>query len=401
MTIRTLITKIISKSFGHLSFLIMCAGSGALFISNILAKNLLTPQDYLSLSYLITITTILSSFALGGMEQLIVRYGTYSDKKLTIDKTSFICIIAAMTIALIASPITIRAIFPNSLNAAWIFFLTFCFCLSLINYNIFRISSKFIKAQISSNAWKFALLLGVIICIFGTIDSFQNILLTCIAVTGILNIYLSAKHFNSLTVISTKTSTLSTGLAFSFSLAIMTVLGTFDRVLAERLSGASLFAEYVYFSMIIIYPFNMIASYIGFKEAVFFKTNFSSSLIKQKSWNVLVKITILFLLFGGSLYIVSPLINLNVTWLNMLLSYALVCTKCIYSIFSSVMGSRASAGEIWKANLYSAAAIVITIGVYSASNYETSIDSLLALFIILWASRSAIFITMVLSKKNA
>lgn len=393
--------KIISKSLGHLSFLIMCAGSGALFFSNILAKNLLTPQDYLSLSYIITITTILSSFALGGMEQLIIRYGTYNNTKLTIDKTSLACIIAAMAVALVASPIIIRAIFPNSLNAAWVFFLTLCFCLSLINYNIFRISSRFINAQISSNAWKFALLFGVVICIFGTLGSFQNTLLSCVAIAGALNIYLSVKNFRSLTIASHKTSTLSTGLAFSFSLAIMTVLGTFDRVMAERLSGASLFAEYVYFSMIVIYPFNMIASYVGFKEAVSFKTKFSSSLIKQKSWNLLVKITILFILFSGSLYIVSPLINLNTTYLNMLLSYVLVCTKCIYSIFSSVMGSRASASEIWKANLYSAFAIAIIIGIYSTIDYEISIESLLALFIILWASRTIIFITLVLSKKNA
>jgi len=392
---------ILSKSIAHLSFLLMCAGSGALFVSNILTKKFLTPEDYLSLSYIITITTILSSFALGGMEQLIIRYGSSENKKVTIDRTSSICIIVATATALIVSPIAITAIFPAGISAIWVFFLTLFFCLSLINYNISRIKSEFIEAQIASGAWKFAIFIGVLACTFALSERFENTLLGCMALAGILNIYLTIKNLRSVTVIRTHSSTVSTGLAFSFSLAIMTILGAFDRVLAERFGGEALFAEYVYFSMILIFPFNMIASYIGFREAVFFKTNFSSPLIKQKAFKVLAKITILFLLFGGIVYLIAPSINLKLTFLTMLLSYLLVCTKCIYSIFSSVMGSRASASDIWKANLYSAAAIISIIGIYAVMDHEISINSLLALFIALWASRTIIFINMVLSKKNA
>ncbi|MCK1793686.1 hypothetical protein [Pseudomonas violetae] len=392
---------ILSKSTSHLSFLIMCAGSGVLFLSNILAKNFLSTQDYLSLSYIITITTILSSFALGGMEQLIIRFGTNDNNKITIDKTSSICIIAALITAILISPITINIIFPNSLSIVWIFLLTLSFCLALINYNISRIKSRFIEAQISSNAWKFALFSGVAACILWPSNDFENTLLSLIAGAAIFNIYLSIINIKSLTITRNQSSTLSTGLAFSFSLAIMTVLGTFDRVLAEKFSGPSLFTEYVYFSMILIYPFNMIASYIGFREAVIFKTNFSKNLIRQKAWKLLIKISFLFLLFGGCVYSLSSFINLKLTWLNMLLCYLLICTKCIYSIFSAVMGSRASASEIWKSNLFSAAAIIAISGIYFSLSQEVTLNSLLSLFIALWASRTIIFTYMVFSNENA
>jgi hypothetical protein len=263
------------------------------------------------------------------------------------------------------------------------------------------VRSGFVEAQISSGAWKFAVFLGVLVCCASLSDNLQTTLLVGMILAGALNIYLIRKNIRSLVVVKAQGSSLSTGLAFSFSLAIMTVLGTFDRVLAEKLSGQTLFAEYVYFSMILIFPFNMIASYVGFREAIFFKNNFSADLIKRKAWSLFLKITILFVIFGGSVYSLSSLISLNVTWQNMALSYILVCTKCIYSIFSSVMGSRATAREIWTSNLYSAAAIIAITAIFIALDNDITINSLLALFIILWASRTIIFTNMVLSKQHA
>ncbi|MNC01636.1 hypothetical protein D3C75_489900 [compost metagenome] len=398
---RPTLKKIVSKALGHSSFLLMCAGSGALFLSNILTKRYLSPQDYLFLSYFITITTILSSFALGGMEQLIIRYCKHTNNTIEIDKTSLISIIAAMTISLIASPLITTTLLPSSLAAPWILLLTLSFSLSLINYNVARVRSGFVEAQISSGTWKFAAFFGVLVCCVKLSDNLQTTLLVGMVLAGALNIYLIKKNISSLVVVKARSSTISTGLAFSFSLAIMTILGTFDRVLAEKLSGQALFAEYVYFSMILIFPFNMIASYVGFREAIFFKNNFSANLIKRKAWNLFLKITIIFIIFGGAVYSLSPLINLKVTWINMILSYVLVCTKCIYSIFSSVMGSRASAKEIWTSNLYSAAAIIAITATFIALDNNITINSLLALFIILWSSRTIIFTNTVLSKQHA
>ncbi|WP_413705340.1 hypothetical protein [Pseudomonas sp. Pseusp16] len=397
---RATLKNIVSKALGHSSFLLMCAGSGALFLSNLLTKRYLSPQDYLFLSYFITITTILSSFALGGMEQLIIRYCKHTNNTIEIDKTSLISIIAAMIISLIASPLITTTLLPSSLAAPWILLLTLSFSLTLINYNVARVRSGFVEAQISSGMWKIAAFLGVFVCCIKLSDNLQTALLVGMVVAGALNIYLIKKNISSLVVVKGRSSTISTGLAFSFSLAIMTVLGTFDRVLAEKLSGQTLFAEYVYFSMILIFPFNMIASYVGFREAIFFKNKFSADLIKRKAWSLFVKITILFVIFGGCVYFLSPLINLKTTWQNMTLSYFLVCTKCIYSIFSSVMGSRATAKEIWTSNIYSAVAIIAITAIFIMLDNDITINSLLMLFIVLWASRTIIFTNMVLSKQH-
>ncbi|WP_133160930.1 hypothetical protein [Pseudomonas laurylsulfativorans] len=256
------------------------------------------------------------------------------------------------------------------------------------------------EAQLISGAWKFSIFLGVLICILSLSSALESALLTTIALAGLLNIYYFLKNAKSLAIIRSNQSPLSTALAFSFSLAIMTVLGSFDRILAEKFSGQSLFTEYVYFSMILIFPFNMIASYIGFREAIFFKTNFSNNLFIHKTRTLLIKITTAFFLFGGCIYLISPLIELKITWLNMLLSYFLVSIKCIYSLLSSVMGSRASAKDIWKSNIYSATAIIAIFAIFSTLSYDITTNSLLTLFIALWLSRAVIFTHTVLSEKK-
>lgn len=378
----------------------MCAGAGALFLANIITKRFLPEQDYLALSYLITITTILNSFALGGMEQLIVRYCTHKNNHTEVDKSSLMAITTTMAISLIASPLIITTLFPESLSWPWICVLTLSFCLTLINYNLCRVRSKFVEAQLSSGAWKFLIFFGVAACYAGLSGDLQTTLLIGIAFTVILNLYLARKNLKDLVITKSNHPILSTGLAFSFSLAIMTVLGTFDRVLAEKLSGQALFAEYIYFSMIVIYPFNMIASYVGFREAIYFKTNFSTSLIKRKITGLFIKITILFTIFSGCIYLTSPLTHLSVTWSNMTLSYLLVCIKCIYSIFSALMGSRATAAEIWRSNILSAISIAVITVIFIQTNDSVTINSLLALFSILWLSRTLIFTKTLLFKQH-
>ena len=376
----------------------MCAGAGTLFLANILTKRFLSPEDYLLLSYLITITTILNSFALGGMEQLIVRYSTTENSKTTIDKTSIKIIIYTLAISLAFFPIILSMIFPDSLTWPWLLTLTLNFTLTLINYNLYRVRRNFVEAQLTAGAWKFIILIGVATCYFGIVNSLETALLAGIGLTTILNLHLARKNFRSLKIGDSQHPIMSTGLAFSFSLAIMTVLGTFDRVLAEKLSGPSLFAEYIYFSMIVIYPFNMIASYVGFKEAVYFKTDFSVNLVIQKIVNLFIKITAMFILFGLCIHLAAPLTHLIVTWQNMLLSYALICIKCIYSIFSAIMGSRASAKEIWSSNFYSAISIIIISLIFITTNSSITINSLLALFTILWLSRTLVFTKTLLLK---
>jgi hypothetical protein len=64
------------------------------------------------------------------------------------------------------------------------------------------------------------------------------------------------------------------------------------------------------------------------------------------------------------------------------------------------MGSRASAKDIWKSNIYSATAIIAIFVVFSTLSYDITTNSLLILFIALWLSRAVIFTHTVLSKKN-
>src|SRR5690606_22177124 len=68
-----LMRKFLNLFKSHYSFIPIIFGAGALFLSNILAKEFFSPQDYGYYSILITYFSIVFLFGIFGGEQLFIR----------------------------------------------------------------------------------------------------------------------------------------------------------------------------------------------------------------------------------------------------------------------------------------------------------------------------------------
>ena len=74
---------------------------------------------------------------------------------------------------------------------------------------------------------------------------------------------------------------------FFISLLTISLLGFGDRFFIESRFGLEILGDYFFFLNIFLFPFSLFQSYIGFKEIVSFKKNFSINLLNYKIINVL------------------------------------------------------------------------------------------------------------------
>ena len=82
-------------------------------------------------------------------------------------------------------------------------------------------------------------------------------------------------------------SLLKKSFLFFISLLTISLLGFGDRFFIESRFGLEILGNYFFFLNIFLFPFSLFQSYIGFKEIVSFKKNFSINLLNYKIINVL------------------------------------------------------------------------------------------------------------------
>lgn len=384
----------------HIPFLIMGASSGTLFLSNILAKKTFSSDEYEYFSYFMTVASILSSFALLGLEQLIIRFGTPKGGILYISRTPLCILGVTLFLVVLFSGSILRQIFSGDavLDFSWL--ATATLALTLINYNLLRVKSSFVGSQIANGVWRFSVLIFLVSYTVDLLGSVQFALTLALVAALVVNIAIAIKEFKTIRVVSTVDPVAMISMGFVFSLAIMTVLGNFDRVIAERAGDQDLFPRYMHYSMILVMPFNMIAAYIGFKEATAFKLNFSKSLLFQKAFSCTAKISAAFMLAVIAVFPVSGFIDLELSLSSVAATYLLVATKCFYSLFSAAMGARGSAKEVWFANILSVVLLGTIFVVYVEMFKVDSIESILWLFVLLWVSRLASYYSVLSRKKD-
>ncbi|MNP36042.1 hypothetical protein D3C76_1294010 [compost metagenome] len=151
--------------------------------------------------------------------------------------------------------------------------------------------------------------------------------------------------------------------------------------------------------MLLIFPFNMLSSYIGFKEAVYFKQKFSRKLLFSKTLKVISLSSALYWIAAISIYITKNISEVYVNLEILIGCYCLITAKFAYSLASSAMGALGSEKEIWGANIFSA--LVIVPSYLSAATHPNlfTIENIIWLFSTLWATRTIIFI-IYLGNKN-
>ena len=388
----------------HFSLLVLVLASGAFFLTNIILKEHLSSENYGLYSIFITYISLLSSFGMLGLEQVIMRNSKILSDKVIISKNLLIPIILSILFVSILG----SYLFINNYNisATYIFLsiITLLVILTKLISNLFRLLSMFTFSQIALNLWKLALFLVLLILIFRgesiNIKDINSIIFLLLVVTMFMVFFIIRRVKFSHTI--SIESFFSQAFLFLLSLVTISLINYGDRFFIESRFGLDELGSYFFFINLFLFPFTLLQSYVGFKEIISFKLLYNHSLLVKKL-NQILRYSILFAIF---LFVVAFLIDFfgfykidllkNLQMIVLFLMLGII--KVIYSIFSSAMGAICDNKMLYKTNMYSIISILLLIPVIYY--YATTITITIMFLIVLWIIRCIIWYKQLSSFEN-
>jgi O-antigen/teichoic acid export membrane protein len=388
----------------HFSLLVLVLASGAFFLTNIILKEHLSSENYGLYSIFITYISLLSSFGMLGLEQVIMRNSKILSDKVIISKNLLIPIILSILFVSILG----SYLFINNYNisATYIFLsiITLLVILTKLISNLFRLLSMFTFSQIALNLWKLALFLVLLILIFRgesiNIKDINSIIFLLLVVTMFMAFFIIRRVKFSHTI--SIESFFSQAFLFLLSLVTISLINYGDRFFIESRFGLDELGSYFFFINLFLFPFTLLQSYVGFKEIISFKLLYNHSLLVKKL-NQILRYSILFAIF---LFVVAFLIDFfgfykidllkNLQMIVLFLMLGII--KVIYSIFSSAMGAICDNKMLYKTNMYSIISILLLIPVIYY--YATTITITIMFLIVLWIIRCIIWYKQLSSFEN-
>lgn len=388
----------------HFSLLVLVLASGAFFLTNIILKEHLSSENYGLYSIFITYISLLSSFGMLGLEQVIMRNSKILSDKVIISKNLLIPIILSILFVSILG----SYLFINNYNisATYIFLSIFTLLVILTKLisNLFRLLSMFTFSQIALNLWKLALFLVLLILIFRgesiNIKDINSIIFLLLVVTMFMVFFIIRRVKFSHTI--SIESFFSQAFLFLLSLVTISLINYGDRFFIESRFGLDELGSYFFFINLFLFPFTLLQSYVGFKEIISFKLLYNHSLLVKKL-NQILRYSILFAIFlfvfaflidFFGFYKIDLLKNLQMIVLFLMLGII----KVIYSIFSSAMGAICDNKMLYKTNMYSIISILLLIPVIYY--YATTITITIMFLIVLWIIRCIIWYKQLSSFEN-
>ena len=388
----------------HFSLLVLVLASGAFFLTNIILKEHLSSENYGLYSIFITYISLLSSFGMLGLEQVIMRNSKILSDKVIISKNLLIPIILSILFVSILG----SYLFINNYNisATYIFLSIFTLLVILTKLisNLFRLLSMFTFSQIALNLWKLALFLVLLILIFRgesiNIKDINSIIFLLLVVTMFMAFFIIRRVKFSHTI--SIESFFSQAFLFLLSLGTISLINYGDRFFIESRFGLDELGSYFFFINLFLFPFTLLQSYVGFKELISFKLLYNHSLLVKKL-NQILRYSILYAIF---LFVVAFLIDFFCFYkidllknLQMIVLFLILgIIKVIYSIFSSAMGAICDNKMLYKTNMYSIISIFLLIPVIYY--YATTITITIMFLIVLWIIRCIIWYKQLSSFEN-
>ena len=406
----TLKTKYFNFIQRHLSLFVLAFGSFCFFLLNILLKEELTEVEYGTYSIFITYISLLSSFGILGFEQTLLRTSKIKIK-LEIEKAIIVpSLLSILFVSGIGSYLMISNYDIQFGNYDMKFAIYVLFVLSILVifiklvFNLYRLRSKFTISQISLNFWKIGLFFIVGYYILFDIpfiykDLFLIILIlfsvSTILILGMLNKIVFKKNESILDLI--KKSSL-----FFLTLFTISLISFGDRFFIESKFGLEVLGKYFFYITIFLFPFSLFQTYIGFKEIISFKRNFSMELLQEKLFLV-SKYSLFFSIFlFFSIYLVEylGLYDLKITS-NLKIIIPLIFLgniKVIYSLFSSAIGAIANDNMLKEINIQSIISIILIMPFLFIFDNDISITIIFILT--LWIIRCLIWYNQLKKYEN-
>lgn len=342
------------------SFLIMALSSLLYFSATFLAKKTMTDDDFYYWSVLLTISGISYSFCFFGSEQLFLRYGQLRSGQYYVPTHIIkIMIFSFLVYLVLFSLLTNMVLFR--INDFWLTILVGLLSASCVFvYNLLRITKLFTASQLINNFWKTALFFAVLIADGSNVrEILFSTLLICFLVAAIFLI----KTLPKISFTKGKTDNLSSlFIGFALSLFVLVLMNNFDRFFIEIFFSKENFSNYVYLFSLLVMPFSIISSYIGFKEVAMLKTRYIRTEFHKKVIQIGCGLAVIFTLWFAVVKIFSVHLELNIKMSYFFPCIAIVVIKSIYSLYSSLFGLKATGKQIQASNIISIIAVLLCVG---------------------------------------
>lgn len=374
----------------------MAIGSISLFLSNILLKEYLTVNEYFEYSIIITLLALLNSFGAFGVEQTFLRLSKVKNRgEIIIDFKIIPLAILAIFISSIILLYYCNEFISVSSSRLSIFTLFLGINVSMLKYNILRISSNFVLAQIIQNIWRISLM--VFVAFVGlyklSFSWFVGSLNFTVWLSILIILLLTRKCFSiKPSFANNKNDVLKYTFHFFICLLSISFISQGDRLIIEALFDKEDFGNYFYLCTLFLFPFSFLQNYIGFKEIVKMKT----SIIKFRPLLLRVGIgsLIFSILLACSIYMLVKinLVSINIYQSNFYVAVLMIIgnIKLFYSIFSAFIGAKAEVNEIRNMNYLFIFSCVILFFCFKHV-ITTSVLMTLVLFSLLWFIRLVIW----------
>lgn len=384
------------------SFLLIGIGALLIFLSNIVLKDVLTSSDYGKYSLLITYISLINSLGLLGFEQVFLRI-TDNKSNDSLNTSNFL--IRVILIILFVGSFLFAAffkLFMDTFNVLFWFILTLLVSISMLLFNLYRLSSFFFLAQLVNNSWKIILGISVLFFSAATFFDFKFVFwIICI----VLIFFNTILFYNFLIRIKIKRvlkyshkKVLNFGLHYLVSLLTLSFINYSDKFLIQHNFGLVELGNYFFLYSLIISPFSLIQNYVGFKELVLFKKEMSKDKIIAKIKKVsllgfLLALIVIVLVVLMSKYKVID-IKLSDVFLLIVVFLFTGMIKINYAIFSAALGAQGDFLHIKKANTLSFLTIILIMTLLLFV-LDKGIEFIAFAILLLWLLRTLIWASQV------
>ena len=398
-----MVLRIKSHIIKHASIFVLGIASVSFFLLNILLKDILSPQDYGLYSILITYCSLISSFGLFGLDQVLLRTSVIEGKEIAVDSRLISMVLFVLLFMSLISSSVVSKYYDFGISYLNLILLSSFLILIKLSYQILRLLSKFTYSQLALNIWKLGLPLLLFLSLsMGfdiTLSSITKYLFYCCLLSlGSYFLFYSKINFKKLKY--TQKDLIKFASGFFLTLFTLSVLNFSDRFIIERKFGLEEIGNYFFYVNLFLYPFTFFSTYIGFRELVSFKKAFSIDVFNKK----LVLATKLAILFG----VIYLLLILSLDYLHIfdfnLDDYKLVIfllmlwgiIKVVASLLSSAIGALTSQQDLNRINLLS---IILIFSLGLVIYYCHTITSIIISFLIVWVIRYSLYYLLVYRKE--
>ena len=381
----------------NLSLLVMLAGAAAQLVGSLLLYKLMEPDQYGLYALFITFLSVVFSFGLLGAEQTFMRTCSIKDGRVSINKNLvillFICFLTGPAVLALISSL----VFMQEFSSVELYLVAIAAVMVMFGYNYQRISGRFVESQLINNFWRLCILFSLLA---GSVFDFDFNAIAVWIVVGLITsscffLYRFFQGKNIEIVNNNNDIVFVSKLSFSFlfSMGVLTALNFFDRYLVGAKFDLKMFGDFFFLQNVFVYPFVLIANYVGFKELVEYKKKFDINIFKQRLMLLIVVAPIVSCLYVAVVCFSDHFLSLEFGFLSFIwLIIPLVLfgyTKLLYSYLSAAMGAKGKTSHIFVANVISGVCALVVALILM--QFDVAIEMIAWGMLILWLVRCAFY----------